>query len=91
MNEPCLFTQISSVSAQNTIPHERKENDIFDVMVKFTTNKYEEIISVRGYSHEHLFAEMGGYIGLLTGGSIFQIILICLDFLKLGEKCGDNQ
>ena len=82
---PCIIAQISSESLQNTIPPHILSNDTFNVMVRFTTNRYTEMINVRDYPPESLFAEMGGYIGVFTGISIFQIMsswLACIKWIR---------
>ena len=57
----------------------------------FLTKQYEEIQSTREYGIENLWAEVGGYIGMLMGFSLIQVFDLLLMLVKWMQRTSNTR
>ena len=59
--------------------------------IHHSTNYLEEIINIRTFGITDLWANIGGYVGTITGISIIQILeSLCCFMVNIKTKCRKN-
>lgn len=77
---PCHQMEITSTFSEKV--EEKTPAGLFAIKVVFSTDTYEDVNNVRYYTAASLFAEIGGYVGIFMGISIFQSLMSTLDVCK---------
>ena len=83
LNSPCTLMDLSTSVTEKYI-RGNTELDIkrFWLKIQYATNTYEEILELRAYEVTSFLAEMGGYIGVFLGWSVFQGLVGILLIMK---------
>ena len=80
---PCHEMQISSSILQMK---NKKGGSGFSLFVEFATEKYEDVNNIREYELTSMLAEIGGYVGVFLGFSIFQGLINCAMLLNWARE-----
>ena len=88
MNDPpCTQMGISTSLIQDkAFGGPNKDKPVYNVVIKFATEEYEDGQNVKEYRADNLFAEMGGYIGLFVGFSFFQGLMNIVSMITWIKK-----
>lgn len=63
---------------------EGRDGDLF-IMIQYQAEEYEEIINLRKFDVESLFSQVGGFIGIMLGISLFHIPDILTNIITATE------
>merc|ERR1712141_713416 len=87
--QPCRQMRIQA----NANSDQYKKEDILKLKLRLSSNYFEEVKNVRKFGKDGLWANIGGYVGMILGFSFLQLIDIICDFIQrfISDRTKNNE